>query len=411
MSKRRIAVLGAGPIGLEAALYAAHLGHDVQIYERGSIAQHIADWGFVRLFSPFRLNRSELGRRRLEEVGRKLPAEEAFLTGERFVMDYLLPLSDLPELSGRTHERTCVVSVGRSIHGKGMLLGDRRASSRFRLLLERDGVEREDWADVVFDCTGTYGQARHLGDGNLPALGERALGDKIRRRLEDIAGARRAEYSGKRVLLVGSGQSAATALDALLLLDDVSVDWVVRTECAAPYPRVADDPLPERDRLAELGNRLAAGVEPRVRYRPGTQLRSLAEQADGSIRVALNSGGEDETISVDRVLGLVGYRPDRSVYRNLQFHECYASEGPMKLAATLLGDDGGDCLAQTGSGPDSLLNPEPNFFVLGAKSYGTHSKFLIRIGIEQIRDAFTLVESNPRLNLYATQLVEEKSDV
>ena len=34
----RIAVLGAGPIGLEAALYARFLGYDVDVYERGKVA-------------------------------------------------------------------------------------------------------------------------------------------------------------------------------------------------------------------------------------------------------------------------------------------------------------------------------------------------------------------------------------
>jgi len=38
----RIAVLGAGPIGLEAALYGRFLGYDVDVYERGAGVAHVA---------------------------------------------------------------------------------------------------------------------------------------------------------------------------------------------------------------------------------------------------------------------------------------------------------------------------------------------------------------------------------
>ena len=44
-SQKRIAVIGAGPIGLEAALYAATLGHDVVVYERGDLAQAVRSLG------------------------------------------------------------------------------------------------------------------------------------------------------------------------------------------------------------------------------------------------------------------------------------------------------------------------------------------------------------------------------
>ena len=59
-------------------------------------------------------------------------------------------------------------------------------------------------------------------------------------------------------------------------------------------------------------------------------------------------------------------------------HVCYASEGPMKLAASLLaarvaaessGDAAaaGDCLKQAAPGPELLTTPEPRFHILGSK--------------------------------------------
>jgi len=32
-----------------------------------------------------------------------------------------------------------------------------------------------------------------------------------------------------------------------------------------------------------------------------------------------------------------------------------------------------------------LTNPEPGFFILGAKSYGRDSSFLFRTGVEQVK--------------------------
>lgn len=79
--------------------------------------------------------------------------------------------------------------------------------------------------------------------------------------------------------------------------------------------------------------------------------------------------------------------------RALQVHACYASEGPMKLAASLLvarvaakggGEAAGDCLKQAAPGPEQLVSPEPRFYVLGAKSYGRNSAFLLKLGHAQV---------------------------
>ena len=50
MSGKRIAIVGAGPIGLEAALHGQSLGHRVQVYERGTIGENMNRWGHVTLF-------------------------------------------------------------------------------------------------------------------------------------------------------------------------------------------------------------------------------------------------------------------------------------------------------------------------------------------------------------------------
>jgi hypothetical protein len=65
----------------------------------------------------------------------------------------------------------------------------------------------------------------------------------------------------------------------------------------------------------------------------------------------------------------------------------------MKLAAALLAASGagGDCLAQPAQDATTLRNPEPRYFVLGNKSYGRRSDFLLKVGHQQVRDALDLL--------------------
>ena len=64
----------------------------------------------------------------------------------------------------------------------------------------------------------------------------------------------------------------------------------------------------------------------------------------------------------------------------------------MKLAAALLADGASaDCLEQRSHGAETLVNPEPGFFVLGAKSYGRNASFLMRVGWEQVEEVCRLL--------------------
>ncbi|MGH9322846.1 MAG: hypothetical protein ACRD3V_23545 [Vicinamibacteria bacterium] len=395
MSSRRIAVLGAGPIGLETALaFAARgNGNEVQVYERDTVGGNLKRFGHIRLFSPWEMNHSPLGARWLEDAGVELPEQGAYLTAGEHADRYLSPLAQSAPLAGRIHENTEVLFVGREGIGKNDMVGGPRHRHPFRLLLHGSSRGEEiARADVVVDCTGTYGNSNWLGSGNLPAKGERGLSGRIDYELRDVCGGEKARFEGSRVLLVGGGHSAATALDGLLSLSGTTVEWVARKR--APLEVIASDPLPERKRLSELANRIAGGESPRVRFYPEAAVESLQEKGAG-FEVELSQPAGRTILEVDRILAHVGYHPENRIYRELQVHECYASSAPMKLAAALLGASAKDCLAQSSMGAETLLNPEPDFFILGAKSYGKNSNFLIRVGLEQIEDLVSLVEARP----------------
>src|SRR5688572_26587388 len=97
----RVAVLGAGPVGLEAALYARRLDLDVTVYERGRVAEHWQRFGHVRLFSPFGMNATPLGRAALRR--HDLPADADCVTAKQHFEAYLQPLSQTDELRDRLH--------------------------------------------------------------------------------------------------------------------------------------------------------------------------------------------------------------------------------------------------------------------------------------------------------------------
>jgi hypothetical protein len=74
--------------------------------------------------------------------------------------------------------------------------------------------------------------------------------------------------------------------------------------------------------------------------------------------------------------------------------------GPKALADVLAKYPGCDSAEIPPTGAESLRTPEPNFFVLGAKSYGRNSHFFLRYGFGQIREVFTLLTGKGDLDLY-----------
>ena len=70
----RVAVIGAGPVGVEAALHAKAAGCRVSVYDRGQVGEHVVRWGHARMFTPFGMNCTPLGLAevRKEKAGRSL---------------------------------------------------------------------------------------------------------------------------------------------------------------------------------------------------------------------------------------------------------------------------------------------------------------------------------------------------
>lgn len=389
-----VAIIGAGPVGLEAALAAAEARLSFTLYEAGTQVGHsVLSWGHVGLFTGWDLNVSPRMRRWLERAGHELPGGGEPPTGRELVGKVFQPIAAIPVIAERLRLGTRVLSVAR----EGLLKHEEiasaeRASLPFRLLVRAgDGRERIDRADMVVDCTGTWDVPNALGEGGIPAPGEAAAEDRIVRHIPDIE-ADADEWAGKRVLLVGGGHSAQTVARALAALarghPETRVTWALRHPELRLQP-IADDRLPARSRLTRAARELTTGETPGLEVLRGFTVNGMELNGEGLNVVLQRRDGSTVVRRVDRIVAMCGYVGDHGLYRQLQVHECYATAAPMKLSAALLaGSAGDDCMDQTGQGAGTLANPEPGFLILGSKSYGRNSTFLMRVGWEQVDEVF-----------------------
>jgi thioredoxin reductase len=326
-------------------------------------------------------------RRHLSDAGAEPPNGENCPTGAEFRQQALLPAAALPSITDHLRLGTRVVTVGR----QGLLKSDeiatgKRGGRAFLVLsVDAEGRDHVDLARAVIDCTGTWSHPNRVGDGGIPAPGERALGSRLVQRIPNLS-AEEGKWAGQRILLVGSGHSAQTAARDLAQFAsrhaNTRIDWAIRSP-QPTFGAVDDDALPARAALASYAAGLATGTSSAISVHTGVVVESFAEEG-AALRVTLRRRDDDvESLLVDRVLALTGSVGDDRIYRQLQVHECYATSGPMALAAALLESPGEDCLAQTSHGIDALRCPEPGFFILGAKSYGRNNRFLLRAGWDQ----------------------------
>lgn len=388
-ARNTLAIIGAGPIGIETALAALDAGFDVHVFERGEVGAHVLAWGHVRAFTPWSRNLGPSTRAHLEASGWVAPAGDEYPTGSELVERALAPAAKLPELAGRIHPYSQVVHIGRRGVWKGDLPGKpERREHPFRLMVRNQGG-RESFlhAFAAVDASGVYGQPNWAGDGGIPARQELYLAPQMSYHLDDVLGLRRERYAGKTTLVIGGGMSAATVVGDLAALaadaPGTAAIWITRRPASAMFPPIPDDPLELRRALMERARALIRGEHPAVRHIGGAVVEGFEfNSATHRYRATLLEGEQGRIEEADHVIVNTGFGPDNSIYRELQVHECWATFAPMKLAATL-SEAGGDCLAVPVTGVETLVNPEPDFYIAGHKSYGRSGAFLLENGYRQ----------------------------
>jgi hypothetical protein len=292
-----------------------------------------------------------------------------------------------------------------------------RAEQPLRILFkDSQGKTQTSNVEIVIDTTGVFANPNWLGPGGAPAHGEIELREQICYEIPDLLDQEQGLYRDKHTLVVGGGYSAATTITALAELQNqfpqTRITWVTRhpvpTGSNGPLKEIPNDPLEQRSQLTQAANQLATGQSTTIQHLAGASIEAIcydSQLEQFNVRyepLDSNSSDDHQSLVVDRIIGNVGYRPDDQLFRELHVHQCYATSGPMALAAALMNDSTQDCLQQVATGPETLRTPEPNFYLLGSKSYGRNPQFLFARGLEQVQQLFTIIGERKDLNLYDT---------
>jgi hypothetical protein len=169
--------------------------------------------------------------------------------------------------------------------------------------------------------------------------------------------------------------------------------WLIKqTIDDVPMCYDANDPLANRRRLAQEVNEIYQHGQVFSKIYTQAVVLKVEQTADSRVNVHFTANGTFQTLfNIDTVIANTGSQPDRTLYEQLSVHECYRTKGPMALAVQLLASAGADCLQQTSHGANSLVTTEENFFIVGNKSYGKQTNFLMQIGFQQAQDIFQLI--------------------
>ncbi|HET6547776.1 MAG TPA: FAD-dependent oxidoreductase [Solirubrobacter sp.] len=377
----RVAVIGAGPVGLAAAAQLVARGLEPVVFEAGeTVGASMREWGHVRVFSPWEFCLDPVAVELLERHGWAAPERDGYPTGAEIVARYLEPLAATPEIAGALHLGARVVGVTRV--GIDKLKDDGRDEAPFEVVVDERGTERRYLVRAVIDASGTWTRPNPLGAGGLPAAGERAHGERIAYGIPDVLGADRARYAGKRVLVVGSGHSAFNAILDLVALREsepaTQIAWAIRGGGPGrKYGGGGDDQLPARGALGAAVRQLVA--EGATALTAGFQTRVVSARGDA---VVLGDGARE--IGADEVIAATGFRPDLTLLGELRLELDDRVEAPRELAP-LIDPNLHSCGSVPPHGVDELSHPDAGVYIVGMKSYGRAPTFLLRTGYEQVR--------------------------
>jgi thioredoxin reductase len=274
--------------------------------------------------------------------------------------------------------------------GNGKVRTAGRELQPFELrVTDASGGESRLFARAVIDASGTWSSPNPAGASGLPAIGEReaAAAGQVRYGMPDVLGSARGDYAGKRVLVVGSGHSAAGTLIDLARLraqaPGTRVLWALRTRehLARVYGGGAADQLAAR---GAVGTRLKQLVEGGAFEIVAPFTVDAVEQANGALLVSGESGDELRTLGVDAMIVATGLKPDTRFLAELRTDLDPALDCARALAP-LIDPNEHSCGTVRPHGAFELAQPEPGLFLVGMKSYGRAPTFLLATGHEQAR--------------------------
>lgn len=380
-----VVVVGAGPVGLAAAVRLVERGIEPLVLEAGPVAgSAVREWSHVRLFSTWGEVVDPAAEKLLAPTGWVRPDAAAYPTGGEWAEKYLQPLADV--LGDRVRYGTTVTGVARA--GRDRIVDSGRAGQPFTVHVRSvDGAEARITARAVVDASGTWSTPGPMGADCLPALGERTAAEHVSYRVPDLNDpVVRARYAGRRTAVVGSGASAFTALALLADLakeaDGTHAVWILRRGIGAgTYGGGDADRLPAR---GALGLRAQAAVEAgHADAVTGFRTQAVDRDGDGDRLILVAEDGR-RLDPVDEVIVLTGFRPDLTFLSEIRLGLDERLQAPVALAP-LIDPNVHSCGTVPPHGVDELSHPEEGVYLVGMKSYGRAPTFLAMTGYEQVR--------------------------
>ena len=92
------------------------MGNRLVVLEAGDLANNMTQWGFVRMFSPWSMNTTPLGR--VAAGNDPIFSSDQVPTAQEFVEQYLIPVSQSPLLAGCIDTGVRVLSVDTRAHAR-----------------------------------------------------------------------------------------------------------------------------------------------------------------------------------------------------------------------------------------------------------------------------------------------------
>jgi thioredoxin reductase len=381
-----IAIIGAGPVGLAAAAHLITKGEKFIIFESGNtVGSSILEWGHVRMFSPWEYNIDKKAKDLLDETGWVSPNPDDIPNGKELVHEYLIPLSQLPDLQTSLVLNAKVVGVAKK--GLDKLKTTNRDNRPFQIYVEINEETKVYQAKAVIDASGTWKTPNPMLSNGLWTKAERELKDKIHYGIPNVLGELEARYANKSIMVVGSGHSAINVMLELAQLKekyfDTKIQWVLRkSHVSAVYGGQERDGLPAR---GELGIRIKKLVESEMINVITPFYISEVMSVGETLTVKGNSNEEEKSFSeIDEIIVCSGFRPDTSFLKEVRINLDSSVES-VEALAPLIDPNIHSCGTVRPHGEAELKQPEQGFYIVGMKSYGRAPTFLLATGYEQVR--------------------------
>lgn len=398
-----VAIIGAGPVGLAAAAHLKTRNQPFILFEAGgTVASNVLSWGHITVFSPWRYNIDKAARQLLNETSWQAPDDEGLPSGAELYNQYFKPLAELPEIKPHIHLESKVLSVGRKNVDKMKTFG-REGLPYVIQVLHGDEMEQYE-AKAVIDASGSWNSPNPIGSGGSYAVGELENSNRIFYGIPDILNHHTKRYKSKSVVVVGSGHSSINAVLELAKLQErypsTQIHWILRKKKVSDvYGGQKDDALEARGALGIKIEQLIN--EDRVNVYTPFRIQQIINKDDKLTLVGFQNDTKLALPWIDEIISNTGSRPDFSFLREVRLSIDPSLESVAEIAE-LIDPNIHSCGTVRPHGEKELRQPDKDFYIVGAKSYGRAPTFLMATGYEQVRSIVAAIDGD----MEAARIVE-----